>query len=297
MAMDTVNRLAELLGGEAAMVLKRHGTDLTEARLRAGRPVQLAWVGGDALVGSAVDAGRLRQIAAALMDYSLYAREAELNRGFFTLNDGSRVGVCGRFAGEAGAARLTDIGSMCVRVARPVPGCADALMPVVDAPEGVRSTLILSRPGMGKTTLLRDIARQLSEAGRRVGVVDERHELAACRMGEPTLDVGPRTDVADGCPRPRAISALIRAMAPEVIVADEIDGEGDAEAIADAARCGVAVVASAHAGSLEAALARPCLRGIVEGGAIRTVVLLGDVPGAIRQIRTLEHGGATWKSA
>ena len=107
------------------------------------------------------------------MDYSYYARESELNQGFFTMNDGSRVGVCGRMACDGGEWRLTEIGSACVRVARPVPGCADALMEVVDGPRGLRSTLILSRPGMGKTTLLRDVARQLSESGRRVGLADE----------------------------------------------------------------------------------------------------------------------------
>lgn len=295
--MDTAKRLASLLGGDAAELIGRHEGDLTEIRLRAGRPVQLAWPGGDALAGVALDARRLRQIVAALMDYSLYAREAELNRGFFTMEDGSRVGVCGRFAGDGGAWRLTGIGSACVRVARPVPGCADALLPLIDTPCGLRSTLLLSRPGMGKTTLLRDAARQLSLSGRRVGVADERHELAACLEGVPTLDVGSRTDVMDGCPRSQAIMTLIRTMAPEVIVADEIGGADDAEAIADAARCGVAVVASAHADSLEAALARPWLRAVMSGGAIRSVAILGDVPGAIREIRTLDGGGSAWKLA
>ncbi len=295
--METLKRLAALLPEDAARLMEERAGGITEVRLRAGRPVQLVWVGGEALRGEPLSADGLRRIAAALMDYSYYARESELNQGFFTMNDGSRVGVCGRMACDGGEWRLTEIGSACVRVARPVPGCADALMEVVDGPRGLRSTLILSRPGMGKTTLLRDVARQLSESGRRVGLADERHELAACRMGAPTLDVGPRADVVDGGPKPRAIAALIRAMAPEAIVADEIGGLGDARALAEAARCGVAVVASAHAEDFDEALGRAALREALLGGTIRNVVLLGDRPGEIRQIRCLDGGGGAWKSA
>ncbi len=295
--METLNRIEALIGGDVARLMRRHHTDLTEVRLRAGRAPQLVWTGGEALSGEAIEVDRLREIVAALMDYSIYARESELNQGYFTMNDGSRVGVCGRFARDADQWRLTEIGACCVRVARPVPGCADSLMGHISGPSGPQSTLILSRPGMGKTTLLRDIARQLSESGRRVGLADERHELAACRMGAPTLDVGPRTDVMDGCPRPLAISTMVRAMAPEVIAADEIGGPGDAEALADAARCGVVVMATAHAENIRAALNRPLLAEALQGGAFQIIVLLGNRPGEIREIRSTDGGGIAWKSA
>ncbi len=296
--MGTLDRLAALLPEQVARGINAHFNEMTQVGLRANRPVQLSWIGGEALAGEALDAGRLRGIVSALMDHSFYAREAELSRGFFTMNDGCRVGVCGRFAQDKGAWRLTEIGSACVRVAHPVPGCADAIMDEIDAADGLRSTLILSRPGMGKTTLLRDIARRLSEAGRRVAVSDERHELAAFASGIPTLDVGPRTDVMDGCPRTLAIPALIRSMAPDVVIADEIGGEGDAQALADAARCGVAVIASAHGESVEAALARPALRAAMQSGAFRQAVLLGPMPGAIAEVRALDgEGDGRWKSA
>lgn len=296
MGVNTTDRLLGLLPWEAAALLEAHREDVTEVRLRANRPAQVVWMDGSALVGEPLDADGLRRAVAALMDYSFYAHEAELAQGFFTMNDGCRVGVCGRFTGGDGD-RLTDIGSVCVRVARSLPGCADGIMGSVMTPGGLRSTLLVSLPGLGKTTLLRDIARQLSEAGRCVAIADERHEVAACRAGVPTLDVGPRTDVLDGCPRPQAIRQLIRAMAPEVIVADEIGGPGDAEALSEAVRCGVAVVASAHAGSLEAALMRPCLRDVLEGGAIKQVALLGDGPGQVKAIHRLEVGGdGPWRS-
>lgn len=289
--MDTLDRLSALLPEDAARVLATQRDHLTEVRLRAGRPVQLIWIGGEALAGGTLDEKALKSAVAALMDYSLYAREAELSRGFFTMRDGSRVGVCGRFAMDGSDWRLTDVGSACVRVARPIPGCADALMDAIDGQGGLRSALLLSAPGMGKTTLLRDIARRLSEAGRRVAIADERHEIAACHMGAPTLDVGPRTDVMDGCPRIVAIPALIRSMAPEVIVADEIGGPGDAEALADAARCGVRVVASAHAQSLEAALDRPALRDALTSGAFRVAALIGGQPGHVLKLYDMDAGG------
>lgn len=295
--MGTLDRLKALLSHDIFEQIDNHQSDLTEVRLRAGRPVQMVWIGGEALCGAPLDPEQLHAIVTALMDYSYYARESELNQGFFTLNDGSRVGVCGRIARNGADCRMTEISSICLRIARSVPGCADGIMPAVDGKRGLKSTLILSRPGLGKTTLLRDIARQLSEAGRRVSLADERHELAACRMGVPTLDVGPRTDVLDGCPRPLAIATLIRSMGPDVIVTDEIGGEGDAKALADAARCGVAVAASAHADSVEAALARSMLRAAIREGAFHNIVLLGRRPGEIRQVLELDGGGGTWKSA
>lgn len=295
--MGTLDRLKALLSHDIFEQIDNHQSDLTEVRLRAGRPVQMVWTGGEALCGAPLGPEQLHAIVTALMDYSYYARESELNQGFFTLNDGSRVGVCGRIARNGADCRMTEISSICLRIARSVPGCADGIMPAVDGKRGLKSTLILSRPGLGKTTLLRDIARQLSEAGRRVSLADERHELAACRMGMPTLDVGPRTDVLDGCPRPLAIATLIRSMGPDVIVTDEIGGEGDAKALADAARCGVAVAASAHADSVEAALARSMLRAAIREGAFHNIVLLGRRPGEIRQVLELDGGGGTWKSA
>ena len=290
-----------LLPPDAAALLARHGDGLAEARLRVGRPVQLCLEGGgEALSSGPLEPGALGRILAALMEYSVYARQAELDRGFFTLDDGSRVGVCGRMVGEGERLRMAEIGSACVRVARAVPGCADQLLAHI-APKGgaPRSTLLISPPGMGKTTMLRDIARQLSDGGLCVSMADERHEMAACHMGVPMLDVGARTDVMDGCPRVQAIGRMIRAMAPQVVVADEIGGAGDAMALADAARCGAAVVASAHAGNLEEALARTSLRPVLDGGVINRVALLGPHPGMVAGVwrREAGEGVAAWKRA
>lgn len=296
-----MERLKALLPPDAGEMLMAHGDEATQVRLRAKRPAQIVWGRGhEALAGPPLDGAALRHIMAALMEYSVYARQDELDRGFFTLNDGSRVGVCGRMVGEGERLRMAEIGSACVRIARAVPGCADQLLPHI-APAGgaPHSMLLISPPGMGKTTMLRDIARRLSDGGLCVSMADERHEMAACHMGVPTLDVGARTDVMDGCPRVQAIARMLRAMAPRVVVADEIGGAGDAVALADAARCGAAVVTSAHAGSLEEALARPCLRSVLETGVVSRVALLGPHPGMVAAVwrREAGEGVAAWKRA
>ncbi len=299
--MGVVDRLMALLPPEAGKALTAHGDEVTEVRLRAGRPVQIVWGRGcDALVGEPIERASLGRLLAALMEYSVYAMQVDLDLGFFTLSDGSRVGVCGRMIADGARFRMAEIGSACVRVARPVTGCANALMPHLAPPDGaLRSMLLISPPGMGKTTMLRDVVRQLSDGGKCVGLADERHELAACHMGVPTLDVGMRTDVVDGCPRDQAVARLIRGMAPRAIVADEIGGEGDARALADAARCGAAIVASAHSVSLEDALSRICLRAVLEAGVMDYIALLGPHPGMVRGVwrRSEGEGVATWKRA
>ena len=295
--MAVVDRLSALLPPGTAEQLASNRDRLTEIRLRAGRSAQLCWNGGGLLTEDVVDALALSRLVAALLEFSIYARQDELDRGYFTLEDGSRVGVCGRMFRDGTGPRMGEIGSICVRVARALPGCANVLMDGIDAPSGLRSTLLLSPPGRGKTTLLRDIARQLSGRGYNVAVSDERHELAACHRGIPALDVGTRTDVMDGCLRSEAIGRLLRSMAPEVVVADEIGGEADAAALADAARAGVKVMASAHGDGLDDLLARPCLKAVAEVGVMDRVALLGPSPGQIRAIwrRDGGEGGSTWR--
>ena len=299
--MGAVDRLKSLLPPGAAALLAACGEGVTQVRLRAGRPVQVCTERGDeALSDAPLERAELERILAALMEYSVYARQDELDRGFFTLDDGSRVGVCGRMVGDGTRLRMDGIGSACLRVARPVGGCANGLLAHIAPSSGVlRSTLLLSPPGLGKTTMLRDIARQLSDGGLCVAVADERHELAACHRGVPTLDVGLRTDVMDGCPKDQAIGRMLRAMAPRVVVADEIGGAEDARALADAVRCGAAIMASAHAASLGEALSRPSLCSVMEAGVVALVAVLGPAPGMVREVwrRTDGEGVAAWRRA
>ena len=294
---STVDRMAALLPDAAEALLERRDS-IREVRLRAGRPAALQ-AGLEAVAaGGPLTPERISRILAALLDYSVHAREEELRRGFFSLPDGCRVGLCGQAVGERGEVRaIRSVSSLCVRVARPVAGCADGLMPHLLGNDGPRSALLVSPPGMGKTTMLRDAVRQLSEAGFPVCVADERHELAACSHGMPTVDLGPNADVMDGGEKARVIPMLIRSMAPRVIAADEIGGPGDAEALAEARRCGVAVVATAHGEDVDSLRRRKGMRKILDGGVFDRIALLGGVPGRIRAVlrrRADGEDGARW---
>lgn len=292
--MEAVKRLwallPEALAGEAGEPME----DLTELRIRAGRPVQLVGLRGEACRGGEICAEQVKALCCALAGHSLYAREEELREGYFTVEGGCRVGVCGQMSAQNGRpVGFLHISSVCVRIAREVPGAADAVMDALY--EGGRpvSALVVSPPGLGKTTLLRDIARQLSDGagGRRgvkVGMADERGELAGMAGGQPTLDVGLRTDVMDGCPKAEGIAMLIRSMSPEVLVTDELGGPEDARAVAEAARCGVRVIASVHAGNEAEAVGR--LNGL-DAGLFGRMILLGDETGRIRRIVRREGGG------
>ncbi len=279
-------------------------TDIKEIRLRVDRPLLVidragrqAFVGSHGASMSRTDAEIfLRTDAAEFLQIisrsSVYALEEELRQGFVTLPGGHRVGLCGEVAHIDGQLRtMRHVGSFSIRVARAVPGAADTVMAKVAPPQRrPRHTLIISPPGGGKTTLLRDIARQLSGVWQ-VGIVDERSEIAACWHGVPQLDVGPCTDVIDRCPKAIGIMQLLRGMAPEVIVTDEIGRPEDASAVLEAMHAGVTVIASAHGDSWQEVAARPALRPLLQPCAFDLIVVLaaGRRPGTVAAVLSQEQ--------
>ena len=288
--MEALENICACLPGEVACVVRRAGS-LTELRLRPGGRPQLCFAGGDALLAAPLAPEAFREVAARMLEHSLYAWEDELKQGFFTLPGGSRVGVCGRYAVEDGhLGALAYISALCVRVAREVRGAGGKLAAAMLGDGGLKSALLLSRPGMGKTTLLRDAARLISGAGHTVALADERGELAACRAGVPTLDVGERTDVMDMCPKRLAIAHMVRALRPDVVVTDEVGSREDADAVLDARRCGTAVLASAHAASIQEAVRRPALKEMLEMGAFDIVARIDGGLGCIAAVEAWEGG-------
>ena len=220
----------------------REATQVREVRLRAGKPIRIHFqTGGRSL--SDITSAQIKDCASAMLGHALHARGRELREGFVTLPGGHRAGLCGRAVEGEG---LVEIASVCIRIAREIHGAADELLPLVLNEGKVRSTLLLSPPGCGKTTVLRDAIRQISNLGQQIAVADERAELAACEHGVPQLNVGENTDVIDGCTKAYALRILLRGMSPDVLAADEIGGEEDTLAIARAMRCGVSVLATAH---------------------------------------------------
>lgn len=281
---------------------------IEEIRVREGRPLEIGYGGGASFVGPE---GRVsadseaayrpsrddcRALLERVTNHSLYAVEEELRRGYVTVAGGHRIGLAGRTVLEGGHVRhLRDVTSFNIRIARARKGCASALLPELldSVARTVRHTLIVSAPQQGKTTLLRDLARSISAGewhhseaarwgGRKVGIVDERSEIAACDRGIPAFDLGPRTDVLDACPKAEGLMMLVRSMSPEVVVADEIGRPEDAYALKEALHAGVRVVATAHALDLRDVFARPVLAELAAEGMFGAYVLLSRSGGTVR---------------
>jgi len=292
---------AALLGAPPELLARA-----AEVRVRAGKPLQVVTHVGDVFLDGA---GRPADQASAYITgsedvaktlqlisrNSLYAYEEELRQGFLTVAGGHRIGLVGQAVLAGGELKtLKNISALNIRLAREVRGAADEMAAyVVSAPRRVASTLVISPPRCGKTTVLRDLARQLSSgiaalgfAGVQVGVVDERSELAACRDGVPTADLGPRADVLDGCPKAVGLLMLIRSMAPQVVVTDELGREADAQAVREARHAGVAIVASAHGSDVADIAARPYIGSLIGEKVFERYVILGDEPavGTVRKI-------------
>jgi len=273
--------------------------EATELRLRASQPLLLQigdkdfFLGRDgkpvadllaAYVCSREDLVQTLQIVSR---NSLYAFEQELRMGFFTVPGGHRIGLTGQAIMNDGELKaLKNIGTMNIRLARAIPESAAQVMPYLLAGGGrVFSTLLIGPPRCGKTTMLRDIVRQLSSGvprlnfrGVQVGVVDERSELAACRDGIPTADLGPRADVLDGCPKATGMLMLIRSMAPQVVITDELGRKEDAFAVQEALHAGVSVIASVHGRDVEDIKQRPFIGELVRQKFFDRYVVIGVSP-------------------
>jgi stage III sporulation protein AA len=235
-----------------------------------------------------------------LTQHSLYTFEEELRRGFITVAGGHRVGLAGRTVLEQGKVKLLkDISSFNIRIAREHTGCAAKLLPYVtdaSSEDGIHHTLIVSPPQQGKTTLIRDLARLLSSGiaawedslpstlalrlkrGYKVGIVDERSEIAACARGVPRFDLGPRTDVLDGCPKAEGMMMMIRSMSPELLIVDEIGRPEDAAAIHEAIHAGIRVIATAHGYNYADVSRRPVLKELLRDEVFTRIVVLGKHP-------------------
>lgn len=252
--------------------------ELREIRIRANRPTVFVTATRTAALPWTPDKRQLEALVEALSEHSLYARQEETSQGFLTLRGGHRMGLCGHTSKSDFQSVLNDIGSVCIRIAGEWPGAADELLSRM---KGIPSVLVIGTPGSGKTTMLRDLARQLGSGRnpRQVSVIDERSELAACVAGIPQLDVGESTDVLDGLPKTDAVPWLIRSLAPEVIITDELGHERDASAVLDALACGIGVCASAHGSSLQDAASRPALAALMARRAFQLYAVLSPEGG------------------
>ncbi|RNC29271.1 MAG: hypothetical protein AWM53_00624 [Candidatus Dichloromethanomonas elyunquensis] len=234
---------------------------------------------------------------------SIYAAEEELRQGFFTIAGGHRVGISGETVVENGTIRtIKNISALNFRWARQPDSKVLHLFPLLlDKNKLLLNTLLVSPPRAGKTTILRLLIKSLSDGvpeigleGQTVGVVDERSEIAGMWQGTPAFDLGCRTDVLDRCPKVQGLNMLIRSMAPSVVAVDELGGPDEVFALNDAVRCGVKILATAHAGSLEELQRRPYLKELFDKQVFERAVLLGRTrgPGTIEGVYNLLTGSS-----
>ncbi|MDD3268441.1 MAG: stage III sporulation protein AA [Syntrophomonadaceae bacterium] len=284
-------------------------TKLEEIRIRAAKPLQLrigeedyglslrAELVKDLCESYIVTADDVFRILASISDNSLYAFEEEIRRGFITIPGGHRVGLAGQVILQGNEVKtIKDFSGICFRVAREVKDCARTIIPqiCVGSKGTPVNTLIISPPRCGKTTILRDLARLLSTGSKQGGaqnvvIIDERSEIAGCYRGVPQLEVGPRTDVLDACPKALGMMMAIRSLSPQVLITDEIGSREDLQAINDCVNAGVALISSIHAKNLDDIKKRPQLNQLLNTGVFKTLVVLSrrSGPGRVEEIISL----------
>ncbi len=248
---------------------------LEELRLRLGGPLALIRGGREEVPLSwretKVTERDLGWVLEAAGRGSVHTVLEQFREGFLALEGGNRLGLCGNVVRrEGGGIHFQSISSLSLRLCREVETIGPPLIPQLLAGGSLQSTLIFSPPGGGKTTLLRDLIRCVSDgvglAPLRVGVADERGELCGLLRGRAQRNVGPRTDIIDGCPKAQALLMLLRGMNPQVLAADEITASEDVRAVEEAAGCGVTLLATAHGASPQEVALRPVYRALLKGG-------------------------------
>lgn len=259
---------------------KRNGIE--EIRVRIGRPLEVSIGGQSVFFPFLITKEEGNLLLNKISQYSVYTMEEELKRGYITVSGGHRVGLAGRVVLENSQVKaIRDVGSFNIRIAKEQIGIANPFIPYLYNNNNWLHTMIIGAPQTGKTTLLRDIARVISTDNEyknrtavKVGIVDERSEIAGCMDGIPQMTFGPRIDVLDACPKAEGMMMMIRSMSPDVLVVDEIGRKEDEEAILEAVNAGIKLIMTTHGTSLEEVSKRPTLETIIKLGIFERLSLI-----------------------
>jgi len=228
-----------------------------------------------------------------MSQHSMYAFEEEMRQGYITLEGGHRVGVVGKIIFENGSVKsIRYVGAMNIRIAHEILGAADRILPYIYSGEDtIYHTLLVSPPRCGKTTILRDLIRQISSGsfaynGMTVGVVDERSEIGGCYRGIPQNDIGIRTDILDGCRKVDGMLMLLRSMSPAVIAIDEIGKKDDLFAIEEVLNAGVKIICTVHGNTLKDMMSKPVLKEMLKKQFFERIICISSRkgPGTIETI-------------
>lgn len=279
------SEVTNILGKRIKDIMERRKISydkLQEIRLRIGKPIIVIADNVEWVMREIIEKEEFMETLEYICKYSLYAFENELKQGFIAIEGGHRVGISGQVYIEHGEVKnFKNISSMNIRVSHEVLRCAEKILPYLTQDKEVLNTLIVSPPRCGKTTLLRDLVRQVSDGnsyvkGCTVGVVDERSEIGGCYLGIPQNQVGMRTDILDACPKSKGMMMLVRSMAPNVIAVDELGGAEDVHAMEYAMNCGCKFIATVHGKSMEEIRKKPLFESLIKERRFERYIVLGN---------------------
>ena len=242
----------------------------------------------------------IEQTFQIICKYSIHTFIDDITKGFITLRGGHRIGIVGKTIVEDGRVKnIKHISSLNIRVSREIIGCSEKILEhIIKNDNEVNNTLIISPPQCGKTTLLRDIVRNLSNGNKRYGfngtkvaLIDERNEISGAYLGVPQMDVGIRTDIIETCPKDIGIMMLLRSMSPNVIVTDEIGSESEIKSLYTALNGGVSLITTVHGDSIEDIQSRKELSRLLDKELFKKVIILSarKGPGTLEKIYDLEE--------
>lgn len=259
---------------------------LEEIRIRVNRPILLKIGKEERKIEYIISGEEILETLQHICDNSIYSYQNQICNGYITMQGGHRVGITGNSVMKDGKiSNINYISSLNFRIAKQVLGASSKIIKYVINQEenSIYNTLIVSPPGVGKTTILRDLIRKLSNGieqinykGLNIGVVDERGEIAAMYRGVPQNDIGIRTDVLDNVTKALGLSMLIRSMSPKVIVADEIGNKAEIEPIMQSICSGIKGIFTAHGSSIEDIKLNPTIKELIDNGAFERIIFLSD---------------------
>ena len=274
--------------------------EVQEIRIKIGKPIIIVLSFQEKILDYIATKDDLRYMISKISNYSLYAFEEEIKQGYITLKGGHRVGLAGECVISKGEVRtIKNISSLNIRICKEIVGASNKVMRLITENNRVYNTLIVSPPKCGKTTILRDISRNLSNGmyqinlkGKKVTIVDERSEIAACYNGIPQMNVGIRTDVLDNCLKKSGMIMAIRSLSPEVLICDEIGTDSDLEALNMAFNSGVNIIVTVHGYDLDDIYNRRIFKELIDNCILERVILLSNKKGVgtIEKIYKVNRG-------